>query len=628
MKQNILIITEDVVKTQTLKGTIGQLYSRLYIFWLKLRIKLFTSFFSNQKVTLVTSDCFELKKIHTKHYSHELSKLDYSKNRQFYLQISDQLFNLLSQLDSQATSFKNIPLTNLLKTRLTIYITYHYLVYVELFEKLIKDIKPNKIITLGNSSHEQIAKLLAQKIKIEHQSLSFLSLAFVNHWLQRFFLKREYQQKLETFIYQSDKPLPPKSQLENAAILSVDFFRHLKTLVPVYRQLKKLKKNPWFAANDSNIQSTLKNFNISKPKYFYLASLLSSNNITKQKDKLLEEFNSLYIKAQFQLKSNHDCNQQLTYLCLDQLQSMISYGLTLSSLYLQAADKLFIDYKPRSVVVVSDSRFSELALAISAKKHKVQSILTSPNAFFDLAQINHYDTTDHISVIGDFIKHELIKQGTPASKIHVSGDLRLESLQPSQVKSQSQVYKLLNIKDTSKKIILLISFRSNWIIPQKEKQAFFQMSYQAVKNNKDTILVVKPHPTEKRWRLEQTLKSWGMTNAILSDNHQLELFDLLNTSSVVLQTWSMTIFESIMVNRPVISINPEKKDYNFFLPIIKPGGAIEVFSQKQLNHWLKILINPTHPQTKQQLAKAKKACIKFIKHPDGKAAQRVVKLLS
>ena len=80
---------------------------------------------------------------------------------------------------------------------------------------------------------------------------------------------------------------------------------------------------------------------------------------------------------------------------------------------------------------------------------------------------------------------------------------------------------------------------------------------------KNTVLVIKPHPSEKRYRVLEELKEWGIANAIVTDNNQLELVELLNVCSVVLQTWSMTVFEAIMMNRPVISVNPFKKTMVF-----------------------------------------------------------------
>ncbi|MBU1085633.1 CDP-glycerol glycerophosphotransferase family protein, partial [Patescibacteria group bacterium] len=210
-------------------------------------------------------------------------------------------------------------------------------------------------------------------------------------------------------------------------------------------------------------------------------------------------------------------------------------------------------------------------------------------------------------------------------KIHIVGDPRIENYRQLKL-DKIKVYKTLKIKQ-SKKIVLLISFRSTWMIPKSEKRAFFKLASIAIANLPNTVLVVKPHPTEKRYRIKGELREWGITNVVVSDNNQLELVDLLNASSVILQTWSMTIFEAIMMSKPVISINPHKKDYNHFLPVLGFGGAKEVNSLSELSKWLTTFLRKNHPKTKLQLEKAKKASQRFIKSPDGKVAQRVVDLL-
>ena len=89
--------------------------------------------------------------------------------------------------------------------------------------------------------------------------------------------------------------------------------------------------------------------------------------------------------------------------------------------------------------------------------------------------------------------------------------------------------------------------------------------------------------------------------------------DLLDACSVVVQTWSMTIFEAVMMDRPVISVNPFKKDYGFFLPILNFGGAVEVNDQLRFDRRLKTLLDFNQPFTRKQLAKAKRVCANFIK---------------
>ena len=610
--KRLLIITEDIVKIQTLTGFLGRLFSFIYLNWLGLRIKvvilLLKPFF---KITLVTSDYFKINQVQTIYYGQLLSKVDYSKNRQLYIDIVEFLL-------------KDVKNTQTFKTKLTIFLTFHYFIYAEIYEQLTLKINPDKILTLSNSYHEQTARFIAKQRNIKITRLHFFTLIKINHWLKQFFQNREHRQKIHNFVHQSKIQPPSVKKLKHATFLGLDFFRHLKTLGPIYQELASQNKNPWLVTDITNIKQSLANLKLTQANYLYLASFFKKP-ITRKTLKPLNVQTNFIIKNLPNPQST-DLKSFLINLSLITAKPMIKNSLILSNLYLEAAKQLFKLTKPKGLVIASDIRFNELALSYIAKKKYINSLLVSPNTLLSFDELSSYQSTDTIAVVGKFIKQKLIKQGINSNKISIVGDPRIENYQQLKL-DKDKVFKSLNISP-NKRIVLLISFRSTWMIPKSEKKAFFKLASKAVANLKNTVLVVKPHPTEKRYRVKEELKQWGITNAVISDNNKLELIDLLNASSVILQTWSMTVFEAIMMNRPVISINPEKKDYNYFLPILGLGGAKEVHSPQQLNQWLTLFLNSRHPQTKSQLTKAKTACSQFIKLPDGQVASRIVKLLS
>jgi len=479
---------------------------------------------------------------------------------------------------------------------LSIYLTYHYFVYVQLYQDLIKQLKPNLVITLGSSYHEQIARFVAKDKKIKTIKWHWLTFAWLNHWLSHFFLRREYRKKIDQFLSQSKITQPPIDRLKKATFLSLDFYRHLKTLAPIYQALAARGLNPWLVTDIADPKTCLNNFRLGSANHIFLASFLPANFKLQL---------PVIPKKLSQVKNLDDFLHNLSLVAL---APMIEFGQTLSQFYLAAAENL---YKHAQSKGLSDLRFCELALSMAARQTKTRSLLVSPNTIFALDKINTYDTTDAVVVVGEFIKRQLINQGMKANKIHVVGDPQIENYRRLQV-DKTKVYQTLNLSP-DKKIVLLISFGATWMIPKSEKKAFMVMAQRAVAANPGSVLVVKPHPTEKRYRLLEELKLWGITQAIVSDNNQLELMDLLDACSVVVQTWSMTIFEAVMMDRPVISVNPFKKDYGFFLPILNFGGAVEVNDQLRFDRRLKTLLDFNQPFTRKQLAKAKRVCANFIK---------------
>lgn len=598
----LLIVTEDVVKIQILTGNFGKLFSLIYINYLKLRITL-TVFLLKpfHQIAILTSDCFKLKNTKTLYYGQELANINYADNRKFYQEVVDDLL-------------KDIP-TDLFKTRLAIFLVYNYFIYADLYQKVFKYNKFDRIIVLGNSYHEQTACFVARQQKLKSINVSFLSFSWLHQRLKHFLLNREYGQKITNFLFQAKNT---SSIINQPVLLSLDFYRHLKTLAPIYNQLEKENKNPYFISDITNLNQSLENLSLSQARAVYLANFLP---------KPYTLINPIKLIKRLQLSSKTDLKSFLHNLSLQIAKPIIYQCLIIQDLYLTAGKQLFNQTNPKGIAVVSDVRFNELTLSLLAKKHQIKSIMISPNTLLAHDELNPYSSTDKVTVVGDYIKEKLINLGLNSQKIHVVGDPRIGEDQTIKTKlNKKEVCKKLNIHSTSK-IALLISFRSTWMIPKTEKKAFFKMAVKAVSRQKNTILVIKPHPTEKRYRILEELKEWSIDNVVVAKNNQLELIDLLSACSVVLQTWSMTIFEAIIMNRPVIVINPENKDYNSFIPIIKPGGAVEVKTQAQLDHWLPILLNQNSIRTKKQLQKAKMACAKFIKSSDGKIAQRITSLL-
>lgn len=584
--KSILIITEDLVKIQTYSGLLGRTFVKLYTSWLKIRLQtLLVILKPFVKITVLASDGLIKAPSGIIFYGEELAKIDYAKNKDWYLSLTTKLLDFFNQPE----------LTPIFKTRLAIFLTYHYLVYADLYQLIIKQIKPDKVILLGKSFHEQIAFRICKDNSINTNSCSWLSFSFLSNYLKLFLLNREYQKKLHQFI--SGTKLKQKLKLKNnPTLLSLDFYRHLKTLAPLYKRLETANKNPLIVTDIINPQAYFANIGLSKANWVHIGQFSNIPNTSKT-------------------PSINNIDDFLMSLCFKTAKPIIATSFYLSKLYLQAGRNLYKQLKPKGLVVVSDLRFLELSLAKLSNKLKVPSVLVSPNTLLSLDELNPYNHTDKVAVIGEFIKQKLINQGVDAKKIKVVGDIRNRSV---------LAYQNLNKKQ---KIILLISFRSTWMIPKPEKKAFFVMAAKAVAKLPNIILVVKPHPTEKRnWVLEE-LKEWGIKNAIVADNQKQELSALLQASSVVLQTWSMTIFEAISANKPVISINPFNKNYQTFLPILKYGGAVEVSSQNQLDRWLKVLLNPLNKNTKKQLQTAKKANSYFIAKTTKAPSSQVVDLL-
>ena len=90
--KHVLIISEDIVKIQTLTGIFGKSFKLFYLNWLKLRLKLLIIILSPfYKVTVVCSDYYKFNNQTCFYYGQELASINYAKNRKIYQKVLNRL---------------------------------------------------------------------------------------------------------------------------------------------------------------------------------------------------------------------------------------------------------------------------------------------------------------------------------------------------------------------------------------------------------------------------------------------------------------------------------------------------------------------------------------------------------
>ena len=404
-------------------------------------------------------------------------------------------------------------------------------------------------------------------------------------------------------------------------LLSVDFFRHLKTLVPLYHYLAAKRLNPWLVTDINSLSNNLKNFKLPQANSCFLASWLTPGYYEEHQQEWQQAVRDLHRRAQRQ-------NQFLRQLIFLELSPLIKYGLMLNKLYLEAGEQLFLKLKPRAVVVIADYRLTELTLSVLAKKHQVFSLLVSPRTIVFDEEPSKFNLTDFVAVAGQQAYEKLRQLKVPAKRIKIFGDPSYEYYARLRRNfSPAQLYRQLGIKDLKKKIVIFTSDRVNTLLSAEEKRQSLTLAYQAVQAVPGTVLVVKPHPTENRRQLLAEIQSWGIKAAVVSDNDRVELFDLVEAAAVVILNWSMMGLEVALLNRPVIIVNPAGKNYDQIIPYVSSHGAVAIKNAQELQQQLKILCQRQHPQTQQQLRRAKKFASYYVKEPDGRVCQQLVNFL-
>lgn len=608
--KKLLIVTEDLIEIQTFSGIFGNLFSRIYQIFQKIKLFLVVGFIKSfYSVTVLTTDKINLKLVTSLIYSELFDPVKSGRYIPLVRSVYQNLTDQLNKLDPKSIQFKSIPLISLWENKITSRLMTYYISYFELITRLIDSQEYSAVLILGKSTQEQIASYLCQKKIIKLIDCSWFNLNWVVKTLFQYFRTREINGRLNQFKNQG--AAKPSIKLPTQPIIfSVDFFRHLKTLMPVYQVLERLRAQPLLVTDQPGLKQNIINLRAPNANFVHLANFLPPKSCRFMND---------------QLENIIEPRTLIFKLIYPEIIPILKRGLILSRLYLAAGDELFKKLKPKFIVVAADSRFCEITLSKLAKIYQVPSLTVSPRFILFEDEPYQYNLTDYYAVAGKKVKNQLLELKVPSRKIFISGDPRCDSLQHRL--SKKIIFKKFGMSFTSKKIVLLISERPNLHFPKNEKRAVFVMVSRVVRELKNTILVIKPHPTERKYRLSEELKQWGINNAVVSDNHKIELFDLLKLSSVVTMVWSMAGLEAMLSGRPVVIINPFHKDFDKFIPYLKQEAAIEANNAKNLKKLLSVCLDKKNAKTKKLIKSGYNFARSYINYSSQQASENIAQFI-
>ncbi len=625
-KRTIFIVSQDIFLVQTYSGFLGTVFKNFYLFLFSLRLKILLKLLTkDSKVILLTSKAIDQQKqkIEVFLYSDQLAELDISKYRKRSLKTVSDISRRLVSISKESLEFKGINSFVLWRTQTAARLSYYYYPYLEAIERLIKKYKPDFIWILGKSKEEKIASFLADKNKIKLNKFFVFNLSWLNSFIQKYLFSKQLGNKQKDFLKKTKKNCLGKYEdCQRCYLLSADFFRHLKILVPLYKKFKEKGEKVFFVLDFIGRGGILQKIYKIDRDYFFSAEGLSSKEANKKISFYREEFKKIFFYFR---KIKQASFLEIFRTMEDYFEPLIKEGLPLAKIYLEAGERIVKKLKPKGIVCHNDMRFQENALLQMAKKYKIKALIAH-SEILSGDKTNTFDA-DYFSAAGDHIKDELLKLGYSARKIFVNGDPRLDFLAQRKTFDKREIYKKLGLP-LEKKIVLLISDRPNPVLSLEEKRKQFCNVSRAVKEIGNIQLVIKPHPTEKRENLLSDLKKWQIRNALLTDNSKIELFEILSVALVGVIAWSMVGFEAMLFEVPVIVANFTDKDYDLKIPYVKMGGAVKADSLGKLKRYIRMFCNENGKKRKKQIKKGLNFCRYYYRLPFGKASERIVDLIS
>ncbi len=233
-------------------------------------------------------------------------------------------------------------------------------------------------------------------------------------------------------------------------------------------------------------------------------------------------------------------------------------------------------------------------------------------------------TCRKIAVWGLADKRYMERFGVKCSRIVITGSPLHDTIIAKKTTKnlRENIQKKLGL-DKSKKIVLIISqaFENFW--GENARGKFIRLAISALQHRKDIEIILKLHPREDKRIPNSIIDDLKPQNVHLIKK-EFGIPELLGISDIMITVNSTAIYDAIVENKPVITINlariPEQAEY------VKYGACLGVYKEKDFADAFNSL------SKKKVLDKLKKGRRKWLKEHfykmDGKASKRVAKMIN
>lgn len=550
-------------------------------------------------------------------------------NKEFYKEIETEAMDFIKSFPSmdknlnKVLSYNDICLWDFLQ-----YDTWHYFKkqweLIKIIDKLIKKEKPNKICIFDiNNDIGKICYILAKKHNIGILNKTSLTSS----------LSKKLKTSVAPTIFKLTKPwgigelklknnkIKKEAKEKTKFILFGNYLFPLNLLTSWSSKLDKSRIGDYeivFVHYNSGDVEALKN--LKNTVKFKSITSYSNNKIIDIVNKKSAELKGFWNS----IKNSNKFKNKITYkgikvfqLIKDLLQFYFMRDFKEIVKYIELSKNVFLVEKPDINISYSEIGRTSKSVAYSAKKTNTPTLLIQHGTLVDYPLYGEF-YSNIFAVYGKNTKKIYTGFGIKSDKIKVIGNIKFDSLyQKRKHYKKERIFELLNIPK-SKKIILFTSQGDSKEEDEKLLLAIFNAFKRYPKDNHH--LVIKLHPAEDG-RLPKNIAK-GFDNYTITKD--VDIFEMINASDVVITYWSTTGLEAMVLGKPLIVLNLSGKPDNILYA--KEGAALGVYNQNKLYQTLKKCFNSKI--TRQKLFRKQKRFIYNEAYKvDGKVIERLLNIV-
>ncbi len=441
--------------------------------------------------------------------------------------------------------------------------------YAGMLERLLDEVKPERVVLMsGASIAERVACVLAAERGLEVGRARRALPTFAR--TARLLRRREERRALRVPLAQPRRhPLPAASR---TIVFGVAHPRHFQLVEPLAQALAGRGVTPVVlaAANDPGaVEAPLRRLAGLGMAGAFIVDHLPPADARR----LVRELRPLQRRLLARL-SDTTAPGTLGAVVAPYARDTLTWTLATARLYLEAADRALDAYRPAAVVITSDRRISDRALALAARVRGIPVIVFWAGAILGRDRLNRFDVGDRILVIGEQVRTQLIEQGVEARRLAAVGDPRSNAarLVPAE-RLRAEVLSDFGLAP-DRPLLVLVSKYVSVFFSGDEKAALYRTVRDALPRLGPVNVVVKVHPNEDLGLLRAQVIDWGWPDAVLTQDY--DIHRLFGAATAAIMVTSMAGIEAMAMGCPVVAVQTPGKDVEGLnmLPYAR-AGAVE-----------------------------------------------------
>jgi len=298
-------------------------------------------------------------------------------------------------------------------------------------------------------------------------------------------------------------------------------------------------------------------------------------------------------------------------------------------LFQEAAFRALDALAPSVLVVTSNRRYAERALALAARERGIPCLLFSGTLLVGRDKQRLFDVADRLLVIGQHLKGRLVtEQDAPPDRICVVGDPRSNAarLIPRD-RLRAEVFRDFGLA-AGAPLLVMVSKYVSLLFSTSEKEAFYRTIIAALGHLPAAHVVVKVHPNEDFKLLRRQVGEWGWPDAILTKDY--DIHRLFRVADAAIMVTSMAGLEAMALGCPVVAVQVPGKNYEGeqMPPYVREGVVerVDMGDPAALAHAVNKILTDADART-DLVERGAKFAARYIHPVDGGLGDRLLELV-